>query len=304
MASARRVWRLHAALALAGAAALVSAMAVALTRIDFSSTSAGEIAAACRQWAFPYLDAPAVAVLLVGSLCVAAVILVMREAWQATRATRRFQRSLSVQGFVPGQRDALLVEDPRPRAFCVGLLRPRVYLSRGAVSLLDRAELRAVLAHERHHLRRRDPLRLLVARSLGEGLFFLPVLRRLAERYAALAEVAADEAAVGEAGQRPLASALLRFDSHPSPAVGIAPERVDHLLGERTRWELPTLLVLGAVATIGALVALAIRLAQASGHASVSLPDVVAQACMLAMAIVPLLVGAAVLLSGRRLLRR
>lgn len=115
--------------------------------------------------------------------------------------------------------------------------------------LLSHEELDAVIAHESHHARRRDPLRLLVARSVAADLFFLPVMRRLAERYAAMAELAADEAAVGATrGPRALASALLAFDAHPSPAVvGIAPERIDHLLGRDVRWDLPTLTLLAGI---------------------------------------------------------
>jgi hypothetical protein len=144
-----------------------------------------------------------------------------------------------------------------------------------------------------------------VARSLAEGLFFLPALRRLTERYAAIAELAADEAAAKARGGRPaLASALLAFDEHPSPiAVGIARERVDHLLGRQARWEAPTLLVIGAVATLAVLLAVTFRLAEVAGHGTIALPALLAEACMLAMAGAPLAVGAMAVLGGRRLVR-
>ena len=57
-----------------------------------------------------------------------------------------------------------VVNDSSPEAFCAGFLRPRVYVSRGAVELLTPDELRAVLQHEHHHWRMRDPLRLASAR--------------------------------------------------------------------------------------------------------------------------------------------
>jgi beta-lactamase regulating signal transducer with metallopeptidase domain len=206
---------------------------------------------------------------------------------------------------VPGLPRAHVVDDDQPQAFCTGMLRPRIYVTQAALELLGDDERAAVLAHETHHARRRDPLRLLVARALAEGLFFLPVVRRLPERYAALAELAADQAAAaGRGGRRALASALLTFDEHPSPAVGIAPERVEHLLGERPRWELPTLLLLGALATIAALVAVTVRLAEATAHATLGLPALAAQACALAMALAPIAIGAMALLGGRRLGRR
>ncbi len=306
MASARRLGWLYAAIAAVAALSVVVALVVALTRISFAVPSLGDLAAACQRYALPDVDAASMFVLAIGSLAVAALGLTIRAGMRQVRAARRFRRGLPLVAFADVPTDVLVVDDARPLAFCAGLLRPRVYVSRGALAMLGPAEREAVIAHEAHHARRRDPLRLLVARSLGEGLFFLPVMRRLADRYAALAEVAADDAAVRVSrSPQPLASALLAFDAHPSPAVvGIAPERVDHLLGERARWELPLLLLLGGVATITALLALSIRVAEQTAHASVGLPELAAQACMLAMAVGPVSVGAAVLLGGRRLLAR
>lgn len=219
-------------------------------------------------------------------------------------SARRLERRLVVTGDLDGVPGGRVVADSAPHAFCVGWLHPRIYVSQGALNLLDAAEREAVFAHELHHAGLRDPMRLLLARSLGEGLFFLPLLRRLAGRYEALAELAADEAAVkAGSGPQPLASALLAFDTHPSPAVvGIAPERVDSLLGERIRFELPVLLMVGGLATIGMLVVITVGVAGAAGQATVALPVVAAQACMLAMAALPLVPGAVGVLSVRRLL--
>lgn len=291
---ARRMWALQLAVGLLGTVATGMALLVALTRIDFSLPSPAELTAACQRYALPHVRPLSVFVLLMGSASVATLALTVRSVVRQLRDSRRLERELALRGPLPGAARAYVVDGDAPRAFCIGLLRPRIYLSRGAIAVLDDAEREAVLAHEVHHSRRRDPLRLLIARALGEGLFFLPVVRRLAERCAALAELAADEAAVGQRGGRPaLASALLAFDAHPSPAaVGIAPERVDHLLGQRARWELPTVLLLGAVATIGAVMAITVRVAEATEQATVGLPLLAAQACMLAMALGPVVIGA------------
>src|SRR2546421_8523116 len=71
-------------------------------------------------------------------------------------------------------------------AFAVthGLRRPRILLSTGLVEALDAAELTAVLVHERHHLWRWDPLRLLAARLLAGYGWFLPLLRWWGQRLA------------------------------------------------------------------------------------------------------------------------
>jgi hypothetical protein len=306
MASARRVWALQLAVALLGAGVSVAALLVAVTRVDFSVPSLAELAGACERYAFPYLRPASVLVLAAGSVGLATVVLSLRAVIRQLRASRRLERELVVLGPVPGAVRAHVIDDGEPNAFCIGLLRPRIYVSRAALELLGEDERAAVLAHEAHHARRRDPLRLLVARALAEGLFFLPAVRRLPERYAALAELAADEAAAGaRGGRRALASALLAFDEHPSPvAVGIAPERVNHLLGQRPRWELPTLLLLGGVATVGALLAITVRLAEATDRAAIGLPALAAQACLLAMAIAPVALGAVGLLGGRRIIRQ
>jgi BlaR1 peptidase M56 len=306
MASARRVWALQLAVALLGAAATVAALLVAVSRIDFRVPSLGELAGACQRYALPQMRPASLVVLVLGSVALATLTLSLRAVVRQLRAGRRFERGLERLRPLPGVPRAHVVDDDAPQAFCIGLLRPRIYVSRAALELLGDAERAAVLAHESHHARRRDPLRLLVARALAEGLFFLPAVRRLPERYAALAELAADQAATaGAGGRRALASALLAFDEHPSPAaVGIAPERVEHLLGQRPRWELPTLLLLGALATIAALVAVTLRLAEATAHATVELPVLVAQACMLAMALGSIVLGAIALLGGRRLSQR
>jgi len=285
---------------------VLTALVVAVSRLDIATPTVAQLIAACRSWALPDLAAASLAVLALGSLGVAVIALALRSALRQLRATRRFERGLAVVGTLPDDPRVRVVDDAAPQAFCVGLLRPRVYLSRGAAVLLSEDERHAVLAHEFHHARRRDPLRLLVTRAVGKGLFFLPALGRLARRYAALTELAADEAAEGlPGGRRGLAGALLAFDAHPGlPAVAIAPERVDRLLGEHLPMRLPVLLIGAAAAALAAIGAVAIRMTQATEHASVSLPGVLAQMCMLAMAAVPLLLGAGFLLGGRRLARR
>ncbi len=108
-----------------------------------------------------------------------------------------------------------LVDDERPFAFCYGLLRPRVCLTTALVDLLAPRELEAVLRHERHHQASRDPLKILVSRSLGVGLFFLPAAQDLLDRYMVGKEVAADAEAAGAVrSELPLASALLKLLSH------------------------------------------------------------------------------------------
>jgi beta-lactamase regulating signal transducer with metallopeptidase domain len=120
-----------------------------------------------------------------------------------------------------------------------GLWHPRILLSTGLVDVLDVAELAAVLAHERHHLLARDPLRLLAGRLLVGYGWFLPVLRWWAQQRAVRREVAADRAATARAGVAAVAGALLKLADRPAPAAvaaanpaGNLPERIALLEGQ------------------------------------------------------------------------
>lgn len=59
-------------------------------------------------------------------------------------------------------------------ALTYGVLRPRVLASTGLAATLSDAELAAVLAHEREHLRGRDPLKKVLARAIPARHFYLP----------------------------------------------------------------------------------------------------------------------------------
>jgi len=295
------VFGLQAGLAVLTTTVVIVALRGVLTDITLSVPSVSELAEACSRFALPEANLTSVASLALGSFAVAVLLLAVRSAFGQLRASRRFLRGLRPLATATGPRGARVYECSAPQAFCAGLLRPRVYVSSGAVAQLSREELDAVLAHEAHHARLRDPLRVLFARVLGDALFFLPGVRQLGDRYGALAEMAADQAAVRAAGDRaPLASALLTFESADPAVVGIAPERVDHLLGDTPAWQLPAALLAWTLVSLSAFGVLALRLDQAGAHSELSLPLVAAQTCMLLMALVPLLVGAGVVLGARR----
>lgn len=101
-----------------------------------------------------------------------------------------------------------LVDDADAYAFTQGLTRPRIWLSTAMVDLLDEEELAAVLQHERHHLRQRDPLRVWLSRAVAHGLFFVPAASALRNAYLVAKEMEADAASQADAA---LAGALLKL---------------------------------------------------------------------------------------------
>ena len=244
-----------------------------------------------QLFTYPAVNVAAAVLLVLAGLGAIVLATMVRGACRQFRAYRLFLRSIPVLGPLPGYPGVSVIDDPSAQAFCAGYLRPRVYISRGTLELLSDAELRAVLTHEDRHRSTRDPLRFACGRLLSQALFFLPALRPLGDRYEDLAEQRADAAAVrasdGDGGA--LAAALLAFDSAaPSGAAGISNARVDALLGQPPRFQLPTPLILVSLATVAGLVVLVWRTsATASAQATFNLPVLSSQPCMLVLALLP-----------------
>lgn len=169
-------------------------------------------------------------------------------------------------------------------------------ISTGAVASLDEPALRAVLEHEHHHARRRDPLRLAVGRVLSRALFFVPGIGELVRHQQSLAELGADERAIdaGSENRSALARAMLSFseETDTGESVGIDPARVDHLLGEPPSWRFPALLCASALAVL-ALIATVALLAGllASGSATLAPPFLSNQPCVVMLGLIPAAVG-------------
>jgi BlaR1 peptidase M56 len=175
-----------------------------------------------------------------------------------------------------GQIDVVM--DERPFSFCYWFLRPRICLSTALVERLDQDELRAVLYHERYHLRQRDPLRQIVARYFAAGLYVVPVVDELLSFHTLQKEIEADQEAVRASGDvRSLASALYKLlpDADdvslgllvPVSSLSVTEARIDQLVAGR-----PLSLALSPVSIVlsgGALVAAAVLVA-VKGGASVA----------------------------------
>ena len=112
--------------------------------------------------------------------------------------------------------DVEVIDHDEPFAFTFGLGKPRVAVSRGLVEQLSAQELAAVMAHERYHVRARDPLKLVVARTAARTCFFLPAVGHLVARYLAGRELAADRRSLRDSGRPALAGALFKVVAGPA----------------------------------------------------------------------------------------
>ena len=117
---------------------------------------------------------------------------------------------------VPG---ALVVDHPAAAAYCVPGLRSRIVISAGALDLLDQAELAAVLAHERAHLRERHDLVLLPFTALARAFPWSVLVQRSYASVALLVEMLADDHAARQRPARELVTALIRVGSAGLPRV-------------------------------------------------------------------------------------
>lgn len=257
-----------------------------------------------QRFSYPAANFMAIIVLVLALLGLAITAAVVAGAVRELLASGRFGRRMSASGLTR-VRDAWVFEDERPRAFCAGLFRPRVYISSGAMTTLDEPALNAVLLHEQRHVRRYDPLWLATGRVLGRALFFVPGLRRLAAQQEALAELSADESAIDAAPENrsALARAMLSFaeESDSGEVAGIDPARVDHLLGEPPRMPFPALLCLAGLSVLALIVAIAFLAGQlAAGSATLAPPFLSSQPCIVVLAMIPASLG----LLGFRLVRK
>jgi hypothetical protein len=296
---------LQLSLGAVGLVGIGTAVVAGAASVHHDPRAAHDVVVLGGHFSYPAVNVAAVVLLVLAALGVAVIGIVLQTVWRQLRASRRLIRELPVVGPLPGRPRVIVIAGSAPQAFCAGYLKPRVYVSTGAIALLSPSELAAVLSHEQDHLSAHDPLRLACARVLGRALFFLPALRPLGARYSELAEQRADEAAVAAAGgtRAPRASALLAFEAARPDGLGISPERVDSLLGAGRRPRLPIGLISVSVAALTLLIVVLWRAsAVASAHSTFDLPVLSAQPCMLILALMPVLVCLGGL-GGRRLLR-
>jgi len=171
---------------------------------------------------------------------------------QSTMQSSRFSRrchGVAREEQLDGEAAAVLVLDQKsPCLALVGIVRPRIVVSRGVLTALSADELSAALAHERAHRDSRDNLKRLALFSAPGLLPFVRSFRRLEREWAKLTEWAADDAAAAGDAFRPvtLAGALVRFArlgaaaTVPSAATSMLSchndlaERVDRLLHPRS----------------------------------------------------------------------
>ncbi|WP_284744663.1 M56 family metallopeptidase [Amycolatopsis sp. RTGN1] len=161
----------------------------------------------------------------------------------------------------------LWLPEDQPIAYSMGGRHPLVVASTGLADRLTEPELRAVLEHERAHIRGHHHLLTGWAEVLGRTLRFIPLMRELPAAMRLLVELAADRTAAARCGAAPLRSALLRVRSGDGPrralamAGGDTAIRLDHLdITAEPRFTAGVKAVTGGIAALLAPAAVAVAL--------------------------------------------
>jgi len=145
------------------------------------------------------------------------------------------------------QAQTVVLDDPRPAAYCVAGRPAAIVLTSGALAVLDQPQLSAVLAHERAHLAHGDHLLRALTQGLAAAFPGVPLFTRATAEVARLTEMSADDAAARANGRPALVAALLAIAtgtavsstgiqgaSVPGGALAAAthavPDRVERLL--------------------------------------------------------------------------
>jgi len=142
---------------------------------------------------------------------------------RAARARRRHRLRLSLVATPDPRLGAVIVRHHEAAAYCLPGRGSRIVVTTGAMDTLDDGQLRAVLAHERAHLRGRHHLLVTFAGALCAAFPRVPGFRIASEQVARLAELSADDAASAAAHRLAIAGALLSLGAGvPAAALGAA----------------------------------------------------------------------------------
>jgi Zn-dependent protease with chaperone function len=107
-------------------------------------------------------------------------------------------------------------KNEKPYAFCLGINNPKIYLSTATIKIMGKAELEAILLHERYHLHKKDTFVMFLATLSKLAFPFFPLLSDLVNSYSIDREIRADKEAIKNVGSEALISVLKKFLNFPS----------------------------------------------------------------------------------------
>jgi len=150
--------------------------------------------------------------IVAAALLVAASVRAVRAWFSASRRTQLWMQTARPLALAGAPMPAFEIDTEAPMLALIGVLRPRLMVTRGLLDALTDEEIAASVAHEVGHSRAWDNLKRLLMRATPDLLSFCSAARALERRWASAAEHRADRAAAHDsaAARCALASALVK----------------------------------------------------------------------------------------------
>jgi beta-lactamase regulating signal transducer with metallopeptidase domain len=183
--------------------------------------------------AVPGRRAIAIAGLLAaGAVALRTVSCVAAEFRRGRNDRRDHVALVAATGRPGGEPGVAIVDYDAPAVYCLPGARRQIVISAGALAALTPGQLRAVLAHERAHLRSCHHLMLTLATALARAFPRVPLLSQARPQLAVLSEMAADDAAARRHRRDDLAAALVvlaRAGAQPATLAASGPDAIARL---------------------------------------------------------------------------
>ncbi|BBX88136.1 M56 family metallopeptidase [Mycolicibacterium mucogenicum] len=197
------------------------------------------------------LAAAAVAAVVATIRLVRAVGVLRRRARQHAEDVRLVGRGTSDDGVV-------VIDVPRPAAYCVSGSPPAIVFTSGALDVLDERARAAVLAHERAHLAGHHLAVMTFLRAVARVFPGVALMAEGAQQVSRLLEMCADDAAARRHGGAALLSGLIALcGAAPAEALGAADvavlDRAERLAGPRAPFGVATQIALVSAIVLAGL---------------------------------------------------
>lgn len=208
-------------------AAGLAGLSVAMSSLTVSG-GLGQVLHACalllhEQYAAPGGDLAAFGGLVLAALVVVRILWALGRSLVVGWARRRVHLdALTIVGRRVSTWDAVVVDHPRPAAYCLPGRRHRVVITSAALRSLTNEEMAAVLAHEQTHVRERHHLVIAGAEAAVRAFPSVPLFDVARPEIARLLEMIADDAAARRGSRSTVADALARVAEGWAPAEAIA----------------------------------------------------------------------------------
>lgn len=86
-----------------------------------------------------------------------------------------------------------VIDTKKLLVFTSGILKFKIFISKGAINSLKKEELEAVILHEMHHVRSFDPLKNIINNFVEWSTPWLPLKKQLFQNYNTISELSADK---------------------------------------------------------------------------------------------------------------